>query len=96
MKKKKESKAAKDERRKKLIQKLETELTKAYEKKLKDFTAKEKAFNDARTVPAVVFTDPEVATAGLMEHEAKELHLVVCGTKVHIERFEMHAYACTF
>lgn len=30
------------------------------------------AFNDARTVPAVVFTDPEVATAGLMEHEAKE------------------------
>lgn len=31
-----------------------------------------KAFNDARTVPAVVFTDPEIATAGLMEHEAKE------------------------
>ena len=30
------------------------------------------AFNDARTVPAVVFTDPEIATAGLMEHEAKE------------------------
>jgi len=29
-----------------------------------------KAFNDARTVPAVVFTDPEVATAGLQEHEA--------------------------
>lgn len=29
------------------------------------------AFNDARTVPAVVFTDPEIATAGLMEHEAK-------------------------
>ncbi len=29
------------------------------------------ASNDARTVPAVVFTDPEIATAGLMEHEAK-------------------------
>lgn len=29
------------------------------------------AYNDARTVPAVVFTDPEVATAGLQEHEAK-------------------------
>jgi dihydrolipoamide dehydrogenase len=28
------------------------------------------AFNDARTVPAVVFTDPEIATAGLQEHEA--------------------------
>lgn len=28
-------------------------------------------YNDARTVPAVVFTDPEIATAGLMEHEAK-------------------------
>ncbi|MFZ5476646.1 MAG: dihydrolipoyl dehydrogenase [Myxococcota bacterium] len=27
--------------------------------------------NDAKTVPAVVFTDPEVATAGLMEHEAR-------------------------
>ncbi|MCK6507494.1 dihydrolipoyl dehydrogenase [Myxococcota bacterium] len=30
-----------------------------------------KAFNDARTVPAVVFTDPEIATAGLQEHEAR-------------------------
>lgn len=29
------------------------------------------AYNDARTVPAVVFTDPEIATAGLMEHEAR-------------------------
>ncbi len=28
--------------------------------------------NQARTVPAVVFTDPEIASAGLMEHEAKE------------------------
>ena len=31
-----------------------------------------KTFNDARTVPAVVFTDPEIATAGLQEHEARE------------------------
>ena len=30
------------------------------------------AFNDARTVPAVVFTDPEIAVAGLMENEAKD------------------------
>ena len=29
------------------------------------------AYNDAKTVPAVVFTDPEIATAGLMEHEAR-------------------------
>jgi dihydrolipoamide dehydrogenase len=31
-----------------------------------------KTFNDARTVPAVVFTDPEIATAGLQEHEARD------------------------
>ncbi len=30
-----------------------------------------KTFNDARTVPAVVFTDPEIASAGLQEHEAR-------------------------
>ena len=30
------------------------------------------AHNDAKTVPAVVFTDPEIATAGLQEHEARE------------------------
>jgi dihydrolipoamide dehydrogenase len=29
-------------------------------------------FNDHRTVPAVVFTDPEIAVAGLMENEARE------------------------
>lgn len=29
------------------------------------------AHKDAKSVPAVVFTDPEVATAGLMEHEAR-------------------------
>jgi dihydrolipoamide dehydrogenase len=28
--------------------------------------------NQARTVPAVVFTDPEIATAGLMENEARD------------------------
>jgi dihydrolipoamide dehydrogenase len=28
--------------------------------------------NDARTVPAVVFTDPEIATAGMQEPEARE------------------------
>jgi len=30
-----------------------------------------KAYNDAKTVPAVVFTDPEIATAGLQEPEAR-------------------------
>jgi dihydrolipoamide dehydrogenase len=30
------------------------------------------AHNDAKTVPAVVFTDPEIATAGMMEHEARD------------------------
>ncbi|MCB9796986.1 MAG: dihydrolipoyl dehydrogenase [Alphaproteobacteria bacterium] len=30
-----------------------------------------KVFNDAKQVPAVVFTDPEIATAGLQEHEAR-------------------------
>lgn len=30
-----------------------------------------KVYNDAKTVPAVVFTDPEIATAGLQEHEAR-------------------------
>ena len=30
------------------------------------------AYNDARTVPAVVFTDPEIATAGLQEQEARD------------------------
>jgi dihydrolipoamide dehydrogenase len=38
--------------------------------------------NDAKTVPAVVFTDPEVATAGLMEHEAKAKGLTVKVGKV--------------
>jgi dihydrolipoamide dehydrogenase len=29
-----------------------------------------RAFNEPRNVPAVVFTDPEIATAGMQEHEA--------------------------
>jgi dihydrolipoamide dehydrogenase len=41
-----------------------------------------KAANDARTVPAVVFTDPEIATAGLQEQEA-----VAQGYKVKVGRF---------
>ncbi len=40
------------------------------------------AFNDAKTVPAVVFTDPEIATAGLMEHEAKAAGFTVKVGKV--------------
>jgi len=41
-----------------------------------------KTFNDARTVPAVVFTDPEIATAGLQEHEAK-----AAGYQVKVGKF---------
>jgi dihydrolipoamide dehydrogenase len=41
-----------------------------------------KAFNDARTVPAVVFTDPEVATAGLQEQEA-----VAAGYQIKVGKF---------
>ena len=37
----------------------------------------------ARTVPAVVFTDPEIATAGLQEHEAKEKGLMCEWEKFH-------------
>ncbi len=41
-----------------------------------------RAYNDARTVPAVVFTDPEIATAGMQEHEAK-----AAGYEVKVGRF---------
>ena len=34
---------------------------------------------DARTVPSVVFTDPEIAVAGLMEHEARAKGEVLVG-----------------
>ena len=40
------------------------------------------AYNDVKTVPAVVFTDPEIATAGLMEHEARAQGLDVRVGKV--------------
>ena len=38
--------------------------------------------DQARTVPAVVFTDPEIATAGLMEHEARDRGLEIKVGKV--------------
>jgi len=41
---------------------------------------------DARTIPAVVFTDPEIATAGIMEHEAKAQ-----GLDVHVGKFPFAA-----
>jgi dihydrolipoamide dehydrogenase len=47
-----------------------------------EIIAGHKAANDARTVPAVVFTDPEIATAGLQEQEA-----VAQGYKIKVGRF---------
>jgi dihydrolipoamide dehydrogenase len=46
------------------------------------------AYNDARTVPAVVFTDPEIATAGLQEQEARD-----AGYDVKIGKFPWAANA---
>ena len=46
------------------------------------------AYNDARTVPAVVFTDPEIATAGLQEQEARD-----AGFDVKIGKFPWAANA---
>lgn len=46
------------------------------------------AYNDARTVPAVVFTDPEIATAGLQEQEAKD-----AGYDVKVGKFPWAANA---
>jgi dihydrolipoamide dehydrogenase len=46
------------------------------------------AYNDARTVPAVVFTDPEIATAGLQEQEARD-----AGFEVKIGKFPWAANA---
>jgi dihydrolipoamide dehydrogenase len=40
------------------------------------------AHNDAKVVPAVVFTDPEIAVAGLMENEAKAKGIAVKVGKV--------------
>jgi dihydrolipoamide dehydrogenase len=45
-----------------------------------------KAENDVVAIPAVIFTDPEIATAGLMEHEAEKL-----GRKVKTGKFSFGA-----
>ncbi|MEQ8765188.1 MAG: dihydrolipoyl dehydrogenase [Planctomycetota bacterium] len=42
--------------------------------------------NDVRAMPAVVFCDPEIATVGMSEEEAKK-----AGHEVHIGRFPMQA-----
>jgi dihydrolipoamide dehydrogenase len=47
-----------------------------------DSIAGEKAVYDARAVPAVVFTDPEVAWCGLTETEAKKQ-----GREIKVKRF---------
>jgi len=44
--------------------------------------AGKKAFFDARVIPSVAFTDPEIAWAGLTEDEAKK-----SGTKVGVAKF---------
>lgn len=48
--------------------------------------AGKKTINDARVIPAVVFTDPEIASAGLSESEAEEQ-----GRKVHVGKFPFSA-----
>ncbi len=48
--------------------------------------AEEEAAFDNRAIPAVVFTDPEIAWAGITEREAQEL-----GIEVRIGRFPLHA-----
>ncbi|MCA1663152.1 MAG: FAD-dependent oxidoreductase, partial [Myxococcales bacterium] len=40
---------------------------------LAEVLAGHKSENDAVAIPAVIFTDPEIATVGLMEHEAAKL-----------------------
>jgi dihydrolipoyl dehydrogenase len=45
-----------------------------------------KAENDAVVIPAVIFTDPEIATVGLQEHEAQK-----AGRKVKIGKFPFAA-----
>jgi dihydrolipoamide dehydrogenase len=45
-----------------------------------------KAENDVVAIPAVIFTDPEIATVGLMEHEAQK-----AGRKVKIGKFPFAA-----
>jgi dihydrolipoamide dehydrogenase len=48
--------------------------------------AQEQAAFDNRAIPAVVFTDPEIAWAGLTEREARDQ-----GIEVKIGRFPLHA-----
>jgi dihydrolipoamide dehydrogenase len=48
--------------------------------------AGEPAAFDARAIPAVVYTDPAIAWAGLMEHEAREQ-----GREVKVARFRWRA-----
>jgi dihydrolipoamide dehydrogenase len=45
-----------------------------------------KTINDARVIPAVVFTEPEIATAGLSKDEAEAK-----GHKVHVGKFPFSA-----
>ena len=51
-----------------------------------DVIAGKKTINDARVIPAVVFTEPEIATAGLTRAEAEEL-----GHKVSVGKFPFAA-----
>ena len=48
--------------------------------------AGKKTINDARVIPAVVFTEPEIASAGLEESEAKKQ-----GYDVHVGKFPFSA-----
>lgn len=53
---------------------------------LAEVLAGHKSENDAVAIPAVIFTDPEIATVGLMEHEASK-----AGRKVKIGKFPFAA-----
>jgi dihydrolipoamide dehydrogenase len=46
-----------------------------------------KAENDVVAIPAVIFTDPEIATVGMMEHEAQK-----AGRKVKIGKYNFAAH----
>jgi dihydrolipoamide dehydrogenase len=48
--------------------------------------AGKKAINDARVIPAVVFTEPEIASAGLSKSEAEAK-----GHRVHVGKFPFAA-----
>ena len=53
---------------------------------LAEVLAGHKSENDAVAIPAVIFTDPEIATVGLMEHEAAKI-----GRKVKIGKMPFAA-----